>query len=82
MTLPLVKSQTARSSLPSPLKSPTATATGVPPDATVVPGANVPSVWPIRMETLAENALATAKSGMPSPLKSPSARLSGKVPVA
>src|SRR5258708_4804469 len=73
----------AKSGTPSPLKSPTATDTGVPP-ATELRGASklTPPVGVllISTETLLELALATAKSSRPSRLKSPTATEEGGLP--
>src|SRR6267378_4303260 len=71
---------TARSSLPSPLKSPTATETGKPPAAKVNGARKVPSPLPDSTETLREPELATARSSLPSPLKSPTATEAGRLP--
>src|SRR5207253_762750 len=72
---------TARSSLPSPLKSPTATENGLVPTARSGRAANVPSPWPRSTETVPEPSLATARSALPSPLKSPTATDDGLCPV-
>src|SRR5271156_6774863 len=73
LTLPLTLFATARSSLPSRLKSPTASELG--PDSTLKSRAvwKVPSPLPNRMLTFPPSLLATAKSSLPSPLKSPTA---------
>src|SRR5437773_1993531 len=72
MLTPLPKLATATSSLPSPLKSPTATDGG--------PGApqftrafKLPSPSPSSTLTILLPAFATARSSLPSPLKSPTA---------
>src|SRR5258708_19102448 len=62
---------TARSSLPSQLKSPTATDRELDPAPKSTAGPKVPSPLPSSTETLFEPTLATAKSSSPSPLKSP-----------
>src|SRR5947207_13480746 len=63
---------TAKSSLPSPLKSPTATDWG--PGAPKFTGAlKVPSPLPSSTLTFLLPAFATARSSLPSPLKSPTA---------
>src|SRR5438552_3256434 len=71
----IVSFAVAKSSLPSELKSPTATEYGAnvapPPVLKLPPSVNVPSPLPRRMETCPQPASATAKSKMPSPLKSP-----------
>ena len=73
---------TARSGLPSRLKSPTATEKGLVPTFSGEEGAAVKSPVPVpsRMLTLLEPALATARSGRPSRLKSPTATELGWVP--
>src|SRR5207244_13011619 len=73
---------TARSSLPSLLKLPTATDRGVMPTATVGAGWKVPSPLPRSTETVLDPELATARSSLPSPLKSPTATEVGLVPTA
>ncbi len=70
--------------MPSPLKSPTATETGLVPAASGLLGAALKlassgGVWPSRIVTLSELKLAMARSGLPSPLKSPTATDSGTV---
>src|SRR5215471_3215997 len=64
---------TARSGLPSPSKSPTATETGPLPAPKSCAAWKLPSPLPKSTETLLEPALVTARSGLPSPLKSPTA---------
>src|SRR5580700_11932792 len=71
---------TAMSTLPSPLKSPTASDTGLAPAAYSIPDPNVPLPLPKRTTALKE--LATARSNLPSPLKSPRATESVAIPVA
>src|SRR5262245_30233321 len=63
---------TARSGLPSPLKSPTATDLGLVPAPTVELWASgkSPAPSPSRIVTFLERWLATARSGLPSRLKS------------
>src|SRR5262244_2069181 len=73
---------TARSSAPSPLKSPTATETGVLPTVRLCAGWKLPSPELKSTETLFERELATARSGTPSPLKSPAATKTGLRPVS
>src|SRR5712664_3294630 len=74
---------TARSSHPSPLKSPTATETGLSPAAKLSAAWKVPSPFPRSTETLLElKATATARSSHPSPLKSPTATETGLSPAA
>src|SRR5882757_2065757 len=68
---------TARSDLPSPLKSPTATDSGLLPVDGLAAAVNVPSPLPNRTVTVLLKVFATAKSGLPSPLKSPTAIDSG-----
>ena len=70
----------ARSCLPSPLKSPTATETGEVPTVKLVAVIKDPLPVPSRMDTLLEPRLAVARSLMPSPLKSPTAAETGEVP--
>src|SRR5439155_22830255 len=66
---------TARSCVPSPLRSPTVTERGPLqqplPSEKFVSARKVPSPLPSSTETLAESKLATARSCTPSPLKSP-----------
>src|SRR6516162_9478614 len=71
---------TATSSLPSPLKSPTATPTGVVPVALSVLGRTVPSPLPSSTLSVLEFELMTARSALPSPLKSPTAAPTGTEP--
>jgi len=52
----------ARSSLPSPLKSPIATDDTLAPATKLIAAWNVPSPFPSRTETLLEPLLATARS--------------------
>ena len=75
---------TARSSLPSPLKSPTATAKGPDPTAKLVAAPKLPVPVPSRTPMLLDVKLLfpTARSSLPSPLKSPSATERGFVPAA
>src|SRR5580704_14834255 len=71
-----------RSSKPSPLKSPTATVTGVEPTVNGQPGAlvNPPAPLPSSTCTSVLDQSVIATSGMPSPLKSPTAAESGHTP--
>src|SRR6266446_319389 len=69
---------TAKSCLPSPLKSPIATELGELTLTSVEP-LNPPKPSPRRIETVPDS-LATAKSCLPSPLKSPIATELGPVP--
>ncbi len=74
---------TARSALPSPLKSPTAISSGCALTAWAggVAGAKPPVPSPDRMETVPLGVLfATARSRLPSPLKSRAATPRGLVP--
>jgi hypothetical protein len=71
---------TARSSLPSPLKSATATEAGVVPTAKFVAIPKAPVPLPKRIDTVAESPFATARSTMLSPLKSPTATDWGLAP--
>ena len=71
---------TARSCLPSPLKSPTATKKGPLPTLKLVAAPKPPAPLPSKSETLASPVLATARSCLPSPLKSPTATERGVVP--
>src|SRR5437773_228987 len=73
---------TARSSLPSLLKSSTAKALGRGvPSATISAVRKVPSPLPSSNETLLLPKLATARSGTPSPLKSPTTGEIGLTPL-
>ena len=77
----------ARSCRPSPLKSPTATETGLLPVAGDAAAVNVPSpTLPVPLPSSTDNelalALAVARSCRPSPLKSPTATDRGVLPVA
>ena len=64
------KSATAKSGLPSPLKSPTAaTLIGTCPTVSLPAGWKVPSPFPTSTDRLLEGSFVTAKSGLPSPLK-------------
>src|SRR6266702_1857452 len=71
---------TARSSLPSPLKSPTVTPAGPLPTVKLGAGMKVPLPLPSSTEAVPESTLETARSGLPSPLKSPTATSPGWVP--
>src|ERR1043166_4427361 len=71
---------TARSWLPSPLKSPTATGTGLGPVTKFVAALKLPAPSPNKIDTLFEPSLATARSWLPSPLKSPTATVVGSLP--
>ncbi len=84
LTLSLAEFATARSAMPSPLKSALATPEGIKPTAIGDPaaGANPPLPSPNRMLTLLLPAFVTARSTMPSPLKSPVAIPPGPVPTA
>jgi hypothetical protein len=65
------ESVTARSGIPSPLKSPTASWLGPDPEAGLEPAiVNVPSPFPSRIVTTLELAFNTPMSSLPSPLKS------------
>ena len=70
----------ARSCLPSPLKSPTATEKGLVPAPKLVAAPKLPVPSPNKIDTLFEFSLATARSCLPSPLKSPTATEPGIVP--
>src|SRR5580704_3329111 len=74
----------AISCLLSPLKSPTARATGPLPTVNGLPGAgvNTPELLPSITVTVAFDTLTVAKSANPSPLKSPAAMPSGRLPPA
>src|SRR5437016_2471588 len=67
----------ARSCLPSPLTSPTATDLGKVPTAKLVGVPKLPVPTPGRTDTLLEPMFATARSCLPSPLKSPTATEKG-----
>ena len=74
---------TAKSGIPSPLKSPTTTETGHEPVAGEGAAVKVPSPFPSRMDRLpgpAPDVIATAMSSFPSPLKSATAKASGYTP--
>ncbi len=76
----------ARSSLPSPLKSPTATDRGPSPVPKACWGAKAGAAAPgavvfTSTEMVSEPLLALARSGLPSPLKSPTATANGLLPV-
>src|SRR5436309_7499474 len=79
-TLAELKLATARSCLPSPLKSPTATEKGLVPAPKLVAALKLPAPSPKKIDTLFELKLATARSCLPSPLKSPTATEKGLVP--
>src|SRR5215471_18412905 len=65
-TLLEVKLATARSDIPSPLKSPTATEKGPLPTPKYAVGRKVPSPMPSSTNTLSKPRLATARSWIPS----------------
>src|SRR5262249_15921571 len=71
---------TARSSLPSPLKSRTATETGFVPTEKARAVRKVPSPLPSRTETVLSGLVAIARSCTRSPLKSPTATNTGVAP--
>ena len=86
-TVSLLKLATARSGLPSPLKSATARESGPVPTAKVFWAAKAGAVAPTAAvfsstDTLLSVMLATARSGLPSPLKSPTASGWGPEPTA
>jgi len=64
---------TARSGVPSPLKSPTATEAGVVATLKLVAVPKLPAPVPNRIDTVPELPLATARSRTPSPLTSATA---------
>jgi hypothetical protein len=70
----------ARSGLPSPLKSPTATDRGFDPTANPVAAAIPPLPLPSSTDTLSEKKLATARAGLLSRLKSATATDCGLAP--
>src|ERR1700730_18266531 len=72
----------ARSCLPSPLKSPTATEKGTLPTPKFVAALKFPAPSPNRIETLFEPRLTTARSWLPSPLKSLTTTKKGTLPTA
>src|SRR5438552_1304091 len=76
-TLFEVRLAVARSCLPSPLKSPTATEKGPKPAPKLVAALKLPAPSPNKIDTLFGVKLATARSCLPSPLKSPTAIDSG-----
>ena len=71
---------TAKSCLPSLLKSPIATEKGRVPTTTAAAAVKPPAPSPRKIETLLVSRLATARSCMPSLLKSPTATEVGRVP--
>jgi hypothetical protein len=73
---------TAKSSFPSPLKSPTATEEGPGPAATDEASVKFPVPSPNKMETVLSLELTTARSCLPSPLKSATASELGILPAA
>ena len=75
---------TARSRMPSPLKSPVARACGPAPVANGLPlaGVNPPELTPRSMVTVPSVVLAIARSRLPSPLKSPVMIACGPLPTA
>ena len=74
--------ETARSDLPSPLKSPAASPSGLWPTAMVCAAGKLPSPRPNNTETVVDAVLAAARSGAPSPLKSPAATAHEMLPMA
>ena len=72
---------TARSNLPSPLRSPIATEEGPLPVPKSAFGPNDPSPAPSRTETAYEPQQAVAKSSLPSPSRSPIAMERGSFPM-
>ena len=73
---------TARSGLPSPLRSPIATDTGLAPTGTLMAEPKMAEPKPLlpllsSTDTVPENWFATARSGLPSPLRSPIATDTG-----
>ena len=72
----------AKSSLPSPLKSPTVTELGLVPTAKSVLVPKPPDPFPSSTDTLLLSSFAVAKSSLPSPLKSPTVTDLGLVPTA
>ena len=78
-----VRFTTARSSLPSPLKSPVAIPKGRVPTAYGLPGdaVNPPAPSPSSTVTVASPELEIARSSLPSPLKSPITMPRGVVPI-
>ena len=79
-TATVLKFATARSGLPSPLRSPIATENGFEPTAKSVFAPKEPTPVPRRTETFLLWKFATAKSGSPSPFRSPIATENGVVP--
>src|SRR5438067_8801670 len=73
-TLLVVKFGTARSGLPSPLKSPTATVWGLMGVVKLVGPLKLPVPEPSKIDTSAELLFTAARSSLPSPLKSPTAK--------
>ncbi len=79
-TLLLFKFATAKSDLPSPLKSPTVTEKGRLPTEKSVAVPKLPVPVPNSTETVLLKSFATAKSDLPSPLKSPTVTERGLIP--
>src|SRR5579863_4896106 len=77
---PQLSFTTARSGLPSLLKSATTMPKGSTPTAFVVGVLNVPSPSPSNTETVLSKSLVTARSSLPSRLKSPVAINAGSLP--
>ena len=75
-----VQFATARSSLPSRFRSPTATCHGVSPTAKSVCAPNVPSPFPSSTDTVFEPMFVTARSGLPSRFRSATATAQGVAP--
>src|SRR5262249_39024402 len=71
----------ARSSLPSPLKSPTATEIGRLPGEKADFATKLAAPAPGRIETVSQRRFASARSSLASPLKSPTATEYGELPV-
>src|SRR5438105_10601424 len=82
LLLPKSPLATARSCLPSALKSPTATENGPVSAAKLVAALKLPTPSPNRTDTLLEARFATTRSCLPSPLKSPMATDQELLPAA
>src|SRR5438874_2071780 len=81
-TVLLLNPEAARSSLPSPFQSPTATDDGLANPPTLPAAPRAPPPCPSRIDTLFEPWLLTARSSLPSPLKSPQSTPDGLPPTA
>src|SRR5262245_64545606 len=76
--VPEIELTTARSFLPSPLKSAAAIQSGRLPTTYTLAAPNVPSPRPAYRYTLSEKLLTTASSTLPSPVRSATTTLTGR----